>query len=885
MLLVKITKKHIYHWVKQSHFMKLKIFLPILVILILLIPDVNAESVPDWVKNTAGWWASDAISEKEFVNAIEFLVNEGIIDVTASDSSKTSQNTPDWVKNTAGWWASDAISEKEFVNAIEFLVNEGIIDVKSLLTPATYAKLWTDNKINDEQFITKIEPIIKQQKGQSLELPKWLQDNAGFWSAKILTNSDFNFNGNYLNDAIYPCIHLSIDTSCYLKEYNSYGFRYEEIDETKIDTSFRIFAVGGSTTYGSASNNDETWPGHLERIISEITENDVKVINAGISGASSKSEYELIKNKIIPLKPDLIIMYDGWNDANLKGETKTIENWKSVCKLGQEKGFDTIIVIQPIVSTGNRIMTDQEVSNFLANEVKGYNEKSQEYVDSFEELDAYCTMTSDFRGIFDYVQKPIFWDGGHTMSFGNEIIAENILSLISSKYFDIDFTPTYKSTKSDDNFSKNLSGVYAAGANFSNKNFNNLNLQNAIFDKTDLRNTSFTDTQIDGARFTFANLDNSNLFERDNLSGINLAGVKFPENSLKGKNLSGANLSHVDLTKQDLSDTNLQGATLSYVKFPENSLKGKNLSGANLSHVDLTKQDLSDTNLTNAFFLRTDLSNKDFRNINVDGADFRYANLEYSILPNSILIENKFDNSNLSYVDLSGKDLSNTSFIEALFIETDFSNTKLKNARFNGVDFSKIKNNDLSSSDLTGSVFSFSNFKNTEFPNFMQQVNFIGTQFNNVDFVSKKLIGVIFKNADMRGADFRNADMQGVIGLKTFENSLYLLELNPGELRKIFPSLPNISIKNISVEANNVNIEIIYYNNFVGANLKDTNFESSTLWYADFANADMRGADFRNADMRDVYLVGANLEGANLEGANLEGANLNCIGHEICTKK
>ena len=37
--------------------------------------------VPDWVKNTAGWWATDAISEKEFVNAIEFLVNEGVINV------------------------------------------------------------------------------------------------------------------------------------------------------------------------------------------------------------------------------------------------------------------------------------------------------------------------------------------------------------------------------------------------------------------------------------------------------------------------------------------------------------------------------------------------------------------------------------------------------------------------------------------------------------------------------------------------------------------------------------------------------------------------------------------------------------------------------------
>ncbi|MDA0756304.1 MAG: phosphate ABC transporter substrate-binding protein, partial [Crenarchaeota archaeon] len=44
-----------------------------------IIPSVHAETVPDWVKNTAGWWANDAISEKEFVNAVGFLVNEGII--------------------------------------------------------------------------------------------------------------------------------------------------------------------------------------------------------------------------------------------------------------------------------------------------------------------------------------------------------------------------------------------------------------------------------------------------------------------------------------------------------------------------------------------------------------------------------------------------------------------------------------------------------------------------------------------------------------------------------------------------------------------------------------------------------------------------------------
>ena len=33
----------------------------------------KSETVPDWVKNTAGWWAEDTISEKEFVNAVGFL--------------------------------------------------------------------------------------------------------------------------------------------------------------------------------------------------------------------------------------------------------------------------------------------------------------------------------------------------------------------------------------------------------------------------------------------------------------------------------------------------------------------------------------------------------------------------------------------------------------------------------------------------------------------------------------------------------------------------------------------------------------------------------------------------------------------------------------------
>ncbi|MDC0168359.1 pentapeptide repeat-containing protein [Candidatus Nitrosopelagicus sp.] len=94
------------------------------------IPIASGENVPDWVKNTAGWWAVDSISETEFVNAIEFLVNNDIIQVDTTQSTTTSLIIPDWVKNTAGWWAVDSISETEFVNAIEFLVDNGIISLE-----------------------------------------------------------------------------------------------------------------------------------------------------------------------------------------------------------------------------------------------------------------------------------------------------------------------------------------------------------------------------------------------------------------------------------------------------------------------------------------------------------------------------------------------------------------------------------------------------------------------------------------------------------------------------------------------------------------------------------------------------------------------------------
>lgn len=63
---------------------KLSLLLFSLIPILLLVPTASYSDslVPAWVKNTAKWYGEDKISEKEFVNAIEFLIKKNIIKLT-----------------------------------------------------------------------------------------------------------------------------------------------------------------------------------------------------------------------------------------------------------------------------------------------------------------------------------------------------------------------------------------------------------------------------------------------------------------------------------------------------------------------------------------------------------------------------------------------------------------------------------------------------------------------------------------------------------------------------------------------------------------------------------------------------------------------------------
>jgi type VI protein secretion system component Hcp len=95
---------------------------------------VNSEyQIPSWIKNNAGWWSSGQISDDEFVKGIQYLIQNGIMQIphNVQSASGSSQKIPSWIKNNAGWWSSGQISDDEFVKGIQYLITSGIIKLKS----------------------------------------------------------------------------------------------------------------------------------------------------------------------------------------------------------------------------------------------------------------------------------------------------------------------------------------------------------------------------------------------------------------------------------------------------------------------------------------------------------------------------------------------------------------------------------------------------------------------------------------------------------------------------------------------------------------------------------------------------------------------------------
>ncbi|MDP6538859.1 MAG: GDSL-type esterase/lipase family protein [Planctomycetota bacterium] len=98
--------------------------------------------------------------------------------------------------------------------------------------------------------------------------------------------------------------------------HNSLGFRGPKIAAVKPPGTLRIACLGGSSTYGHGPSSDETtWPARLEAHLERaLPERAIEVVNGGCQGYSSFESLANLAFRVLPLQPDVVIVYHTIND-------------------------------------------------------------------------------------------------------------------------------------------------------------------------------------------------------------------------------------------------------------------------------------------------------------------------------------------------------------------------------------------------------------------------------------------------------------------------------------------------------------------------------------------------------------------------------------------
>lgn len=283
----------------------------------------------------------------------------------------------------------------------------------------------------------------------------------------------------------YPIFHPNPNQHYQNVNINSIGLRGDELRE-KPDNLYKIFVVGGSTTFGWHVQDSDAIPQQLQKLLDKQFPGRIQVINAGIPGITSFEELYMIKNQLIQLHPDMIIIYDGHNDAGfqiteektIKKEPMTTSNtfkfknfqfyrtpfvihhvltpatqnpfptqlqtnnitiskvadlWEhrmtEFCELAKENNFTSVVLLQPVIYQGSKTLTSEE---------KNYMPKELYYPFTFDmmkkkilTLQSTCDIVHDLTGVFDEEKGEIFYDFVHLNANGNKLSASTISDMIT----------------------------------------------------------------------------------------------------------------------------------------------------------------------------------------------------------------------------------------------------------------------------------------------------------------------------------------------------------------------------------------------------------------------------------------------------------------------
>ncbi len=146
-----------------------------------------------------------------------------------------------------------------------------------------------------------------------------------FWFSAFGSNSEriaYLYSAQEIADALSPlegAPYVNYELTANYEGHNDRGYRSPEIARPKPDGIFRIFALGGSTTYGIDIPAQDAYPAQLQRILrDQYGYTHVEVINAGVIAYNSYDLFAHFAYRVLDDEPDMIIIYEAINDVTAR---------------------------------------------------------------------------------------------------------------------------------------------------------------------------------------------------------------------------------------------------------------------------------------------------------------------------------------------------------------------------------------------------------------------------------------------------------------------------------------------------------------------------------------------------------------------------------------
>jgi len=689
---------------------------------IVLIPNVFAENVPDWVKNTAGWWAEDLISETEFVNAIAYLIKVGIINISKECEffgeeykhiGEPEQNVLckfsnfDFVEswydpyepkdheiNSFGFRGAEFSKEKPFGTYRIFIVGGSTVfgdGVESNNTiPSLLQNFYSNDKFDNIKQIEVINAGING--GISKHEVDLIKNKLSKMSPDLIIAYDgWNDSkiGNYghvnwdveINDESWKNRWADICKS-YNNEFDVVIFLQPILGYEKLILTDQEF----TNYYTRATITKEI--GNLDKLAAHINElnsicssaHDLRFIMEDVTtgiyydqGHMTPTGNKIIAKKMheitLPIIEENSTLITSMNDEKVEGEPKNHQT-----ELNSNLDYTGKIIIGTDFSEKNMPNIVAYFSTFKETDFSSSNLRNMDVkFSNFINVDFSDAQLQDSR---------ISRTGFTNSNFDNADLSQSYLS--SSVFIDSDLTNSV--FKNSD-----LRGVFMLkpileGTNFTNVDFSNSYLENLDFTKSTLQNSKFNGAYIKTSMFDGTD------FSTEEIHGDSLTGspTEFVYCSMKHSNFSKINMFNIDFTSKDII---VDGE---YLVYP----------GSDLSYSTFTDLDLRTTLFSMWSSVEATICPSSDENTckDVDDRTFFYHKFEIPIDMDPLEEVRKSVSPKLKYatfdsVNLSGSDLSILNLSHSQIMDSDLTNVSLKHS---DLSFSSITNSDLSGANLEG---------------------------------------------------------------------------------------------------------------------------------------------------------------------------------------